>query len=85
MAFKGDSDDTRSSLSYKLRRILRVKAASVLCTDPFASSLDLVALEQVLNEADLLVVGAPHSGYRALVPAQPAIDIWGILGRGVRC
>ena len=25
MAFKGESDDTRSSLSYKLRRVLKVR------------------------------------------------------------
>ena len=35
MAFKGESDDIRSSLSYKLKRLLRFKADRVLCTDPF--------------------------------------------------
>ena len=34
MAFKGGSDDIRSSLSYKLKRILEFKAARCLCTDP---------------------------------------------------
>ena len=29
MAFKGESDDNRSSLSYKLKRILRVRAGAV--------------------------------------------------------
>ena len=37
MAFKGESDDIRSSLSYKLKRLLRFKAARVLCTDPFVT------------------------------------------------
>src|SRR5207244_7606341 len=37
MAFKGESDDIRSSLSYKLRRILRFKADRVICTDPYVS------------------------------------------------
>ena len=36
MAFKAESDDTRSSLSYKLKRLLRFRAARVLCTDPYA-------------------------------------------------
>jgi UDP-N-acetyl-D-mannosaminuronic acid dehydrogenase len=85
MAFKADSDDTRSSLSYKLRRLLRVKARTVLCTDPFVTSPDLVPLEKVLADADLLVVGTPHSCYRGLAPVQPTVDIWGILGGGVRC
>ena len=35
MAFKGGSDDTRSSLSYKLKRVLALKAREVLCTDPW--------------------------------------------------
>ena len=34
MAFKGGSDDIRSSLSYKLKRLLAIKAREVLCTDP---------------------------------------------------
>ena len=37
MAFKGGSDDTRSSLAYKLKRILAFKAGSVLCTDPYVA------------------------------------------------
>ena len=32
MAFKGDSDDPRESLSYKL--VLEIDAAEVLCSDP---------------------------------------------------
>ncbi len=85
MAFKGDSDDIRSSLSYKLRRILRFKAGRVLCSDPYVRvDRDLVPLEQVLDEADVLVVGTPHRAYRALRPEQPVVDIWNVLGRGVQ-
>lgn len=61
MAFKAGSDDTRSSLSYKLKRILGFQAGSVLCTDPYVTTdPGLVSLEQVLADADVLVVGAPH-------------------------
>jgi UDP-N-acetyl-D-mannosaminuronic acid dehydrogenase len=85
MAFKAGSDDIRSSLSYKLKRILRFKAAEVLCTDPFVSSdPDLVSLEEVLGRADLLVVGTPHADYRGLDVDAPVADIWNVLGRGVR-
>ena len=67
MAFKAESDDIRSSLSYKLKRILEFKAAGVLCTDPYVTTdPDLVPLEEVLAGADLLVIGAPHRGYRDL-------------------
>ncbi|MEZ6068419.1 MAG: nucleotide sugar dehydrogenase [Planctomycetaceae bacterium] len=34
MAFKGNCDDARSSLSYKLRKILTLDCRRVLCTDP---------------------------------------------------
>ena len=37
MAFKGGVDDIRSSLSYKLKRILEFKADEVLCTDPYVT------------------------------------------------
>lgn len=87
MAFKAESDDIRSSLSYKLRRILRFKARRVLCTDPYVQAhtdATLVPLEQVLAEADLLVIGAPHPEYRDLATDLPVKDVWGITGRGVR-
>jgi UDP-N-acetyl-D-mannosaminuronic acid dehydrogenase len=84
MAFKGGSDDVRSSLSYKLRRILAFKAGAVLCTDPYVrSDPRLVPLEQVLDEAGLLIIAAPHPDYRGLVTDKPVADIWNILGRGV--
>jgi len=60
MAFKGGTDDIRSSLSYELKRILSFKARTVLCTDPYVSAdAGLRPLEEVL-EADLLVISAPH-------------------------
>jgi UDP-N-acetyl-D-mannosaminuronic acid dehydrogenase len=85
MAFKATSDDTRSSLSYKLKRILTFKARRVLCTDPYVTTdLNLVPLEKVLAESDAIVVGAPHPHYRNLRVDVPVADVWGILGDGVR-
>jgi UDP-N-acetyl-D-mannosaminuronic acid dehydrogenase len=85
MAFKAGSDDIRSSLSYKLKRILEFKAGAVLCTDPYVTvDEDLLPLDEVLARSDLLVVGAPHPEYRGLVTGQPAADIWDVLGNGVR-
>jgi UDP-N-acetyl-D-mannosaminuronic acid dehydrogenase len=43
-----------------------------------------VPLEQVLAEADLLVVGAPHAAYRDLELTSPVVDIWNLFGEGVR-
>jgi UDP-N-acetyl-D-mannosaminuronic acid dehydrogenase len=85
MAFKAESDDTRSSLSYKLRRILRFKAGEVLCADPYVTTDPALHPEaHVLAHSDVLVIGAPHERYRDLVTDKPVIDIWGITGRGVK-
>jgi UDP-N-acetyl-D-mannosaminuronic acid dehydrogenase len=85
MAFKGESDDTRSSLAYKLRRILRFRADAVLATDPYVTSdQTLVPLEEVLSEADLLIVAAPHNAYRDLDTRLPVVDVWNLLGQGTR-
>jgi UDP-N-acetyl-D-mannosaminuronic acid dehydrogenase len=84
MAFKGESDDVRSSLSYKLRRILRFRAASVLCTDPYVKDDQLVGLDEILAESDVLVIGAPHRVYAELRTDMPVVDIWGVHGAGVR-
>src|SRR5215475_113558 len=84
MAFKGGSDDIRSSLSYKLKRILAFKAGRVLCTDPYVTrDPDLLPLDQVIERSDLLVIGAPHPGYRSLKTSKPVADVWNLLGEGV--
>lgn len=85
MAFKGESDDIRSSLSYKLRKLLAWKGASVLCTDPYVADDRLVPLDRVLNEAEILVLGAPHRAYRSLeVGGRDVVDVWGLTGGGIR-
>ncbi len=85
MAFKAESDDARSSLSYKLKRILRFKAREVLCTDPYVTTdSELTPIEDVMARADVLVVGTPHAVYRELQPTVPVVDIWDCFGNGVR-
>lgn len=85
MAFKGESDDRRTSLSYKLRKLLAFKGARVLCTDPYVPDPDLIPLEKVVEESDVLVVAAPHHRYRRLVlEGRDVVDIWGLTGQGIR-
>lgn len=85
MAFKAESDDIRSSLAYRLRRILRSKADTVLCADPYVTDdASLVPLEIVLDRADLLFIGAPHEAYRNCdLSGRDVVDVWNLLGRGV--
>jgi UDP-N-acetyl-D-mannosaminuronic acid dehydrogenase len=75
MAFKPNSDDPRSSLSYKLRKVLLLECGKVLCTDPYVSDPDLTPLAEVLEKADLLIVGTPHDCYKGLTFRQPVIDV----------
>ena len=85
MAFKAESDDTRASLSYKLRKLLAWAGARVVCTDPYVSDDRLTTLDCVLAESDILILGAPHTAYRNLeVGAKDVVDVWGALGEGIR-
>jgi UDP-N-acetyl-D-mannosaminuronic acid dehydrogenase len=84
MAFKGGSDDARESLAYKLKKILTLKADTVLCTDPYVPDPRLTPLAEVLERADLLVIAAPHEEYRHLATDKPVADMWGIANRGMR-
>jgi len=84
MAFKAESDDTRSSLSYKLRKILRFRASRVLCTDPYVDrDANLDSLDEVVAKSDVLVIGAPHAAYRDLEADVPVVDVWNLRGAGV--
>jgi UDP-N-acetyl-D-mannosaminuronic acid dehydrogenase len=81
MAFKGESDDPRASLSYKLRKLAQFKGAKVMCTDPFIVDETFEPLDKVLRESDVLVVGAPHRAYRGLdLGDRDVVDIWGVTG-----
>jgi len=83
MAFKGESDDIRSSLSYKLKRILEFRSREVLCTDPYVTVDDaLLPLDEVLERSDLIVIGAPHRAYADVVTDKPVVDVWNLLGNG---
>jgi UDP-N-acetyl-D-mannosaminuronic acid dehydrogenase len=81
MAFKGESDDPRASLSYKVRKLAAFKGAHVLCTDPFVEDPSFDSLEKVLSESDVLVIAAPHRAYKKLdLAGRDVVDIWGITG-----
>jgi UDP-N-acetyl-D-mannosaminuronic acid dehydrogenase len=78
MAFKGESDDIRDSLSYKLKKLMDVEAREVLCTDPFVPDPGLVPLDEAVRKADVIILGAPHSAYHDLEipPGKMVLDIW---------
>ena len=84
MAFKGESDDIRGSLAFKLRKLLLFRSKQVLCSDPFVVDERLVSQEEVLTQCDLIFIGAPHKQYLNVDFKVPVIDIWDLLGQGVK-
>ena len=85
MAFKANSDDIRSSLSYKLKKILQFRCRQVYTTDPHVMvDPELLSLDEVIDKSDLLILCAPHKIYKGLdCQSKPIIDIWGFLENGL--
>jgi UDP-N-acetyl-D-mannosaminuronic acid dehydrogenase len=80
MAFKADSDDARTSLSYKLKKLLKFHAKSVLTTDPFVKTdPELQPLDTVIRDSDVLIVCVPHTPYKKLdLQRKPVVDMWNL-------
>ena len=85
MAFKGGSDDIRSCLSYKLKRILAFKADAVLCTDPYVTVDAGPAAAGRGARAGPTCWSSPRRtpSTASLVTDKPVADIWNLLGQGV--
>jgi UDP-N-acetyl-D-mannosaminuronic acid dehydrogenase len=83
MAFKGESDDTRASLSYKLKKFLTTRAKAVLTADPYVTTDgELLPVEEVIRRSDVLVLCTPHKRYRRLdLGGKPLVDVWSAHGR----
>lgn len=82
VAFKKDSDDTRESLAFKLKRRLEDTGATVMLHDPLVTHADVSAdLSKVIGSSDLVVIGAPHSIYAELQTDRPVLDIWNVTSR----
>lgn len=81
MAFKAEIDDTRASLSYKLKRTLHMSAGAVLTTDPFVTGdPTLLPFDDVVARSDILILCTPHSAYAdADLKGKPVVDVWGFL------
>jgi UDP-N-acetyl-D-mannosaminuronic acid dehydrogenase len=81
MAFKAEVDDTRASLSYKLKHALEMYAREVLTTDPFVTTDPaILPLEEVVARSDILILCTPHSAYaEADLRGKPVADVWGFL------
>jgi len=79
MAFKADNDDTRGSLSFKLKKILEIKMAKVISSDVYLK--DTVSFQKAIEEADGVILGVPHREYLNLKIDKPKVDCWGVWER----
>ena len=75
MTFKPNNDDTRESLSFKLRKNLEFRMAEVLIHDPY---LNTASLEEVLSQAEGVILGVPHNEYLNLKITVPYVDCWNV-------
>jgi UDP-N-acetyl-D-mannosaminuronic acid dehydrogenase len=85
MAFKGNSDDGRESLSYKLKKALMIEAKEVLCSDPLVQDERLVPAKELIKKSDIIIIGATHSEYKNLKldsKSKTIVDMWNFLGCG---
>jgi len=65
LAFKANIDDTRESLSYKVKKAFERARANVSLHDPFVSGFDQ-DVYQVLEGADVIFVATNHAAYSEL-------------------
>lgn len=83
MAFKGNNDDPRESLSYKLMKKMEVEADVVLCNDPYIDDPRFVSLDDIRKKADIVVLATPHTVYAEEDwSGKVVIDMWNFYGKG---
>jgi UDP-N-acetyl-D-mannosaminuronic acid dehydrogenase len=80
MSFKPNIDDTRVSLSYKLKKHLKFIVKNVYTHDPHVTTdKELKNLNFVLKNSDIVVICIPHDYYKNIkFNHKKIIDIWGI-------
>ena len=89
LAFKGDTDDERDSLSHKLIRLLERELADVAVHDPVVTT-PTAAFDEAVRGADVVVVATNHSAYstpealaaiaRTAAPDCLVVDPWNAFG-----
>ena len=83
MTFKANNDDTRESLSFKLKKMLEMEAKQVLCSDVYNQEEDFVAPEDLIQNADIVILATPHKEYANLnIKEKVLVDVWNFYGEG---
>lgn len=78
MAFKAESDDKRSSLSYKLKKILDLNSKKLFCSDEYIKDKNFLSKEELIKKSDIIIIGVPHKNYSNLkIPKNKFVyDMW---------
>ena len=66
MAFKANIDDSRNSLSYKLRKVLKSHGSNVICSDEYIKDRNFISKEKLIIKSDIIIIGAPHDIYKKI-------------------
>ena len=84
MAFKGNCDDQRDSLSYKLKNLLALNAQRVICSDEYCKDETMTEPLTLIADADIIILAAPHDAYKSLQidSDKIVVDIWNFYGNG---
>lgn len=82
MAFKGESDDPRESLSFKLWKIVKTESDFVFAADDNIKDSRFVAEKELMETVDLVIIGAPHNRYKTFsYENKEVLDIWNITNK----
>lgn len=76
MTFKGDVDDFRSSLSFKLKHLLEKEVREIYCSDAILQKDYFVSPEFLLENSDIIIISTPHKSYGEILTNKPIIDLW---------
>ncbi len=78
MAFKANIDDTRDSLSFKLKKLLNFEGSDVYCSDEFVRDPKFISKQELINICKIIVIGVPHQAYKKIDFPNSVIlfDIW---------
>lgn len=77
MAFKAESDDSRDSLAYELKKVGEKISKKVYCSDPFIKDKSFVDSNKLISSSDIVIIGCPHRLYAKLdYKKKLVINIW---------
>jgi len=78
MTFKGEIDDFRQSLSFRLKHILENRVKKVLCSDTKLQKPYFVDTQNLIQNSDIIIIATPHHEYKTILTDKVIVDIWRI-------